>query len=175
MSITDPTGPTTNLSVASGSGYASLTGTGETTSPGDLTQDGGLYVDVASTALSDAFKVVDSTGKGIGLFSSGSVAIQQDVSGVTVACLSTGVEITNSIGSSGIVINNTNGTGLIDINGGGTPININGGGTATSDITVGDNIDAVGFFGVTPTGRQVSGGTLAGVIAGLVALGLFTS
>jgi hypothetical protein len=27
----------------------------------------------------------------------------------------------------------------------------------------------------TPTGPQVSGGTLAGVIAGLVALGLFSS
>lgn len=31
------------------------------------------------------------------------------------------------------------------------------------------------FFGVTGVGQQVSGGTLAGVIAGLVALGLFSS
>lgn len=34
---------------------------------------------------------------------------------------------------------------------------------------------ACGFFGATPVAPQVSGGTTAGVIAGLVALGLFTS
>jgi hypothetical protein len=33
----------------------------------------------------------------------------------------------------------------------------------------------VGFYGVAPVARQVSGGTLAGVISGLVALGLFSS
>lgn len=32
-----------------------------------------------------------------------------------------------------------------------------------------------GFFNVVPTTQQASGGTLAGVIAGLVALGLFSS
>ena len=32
-----------------------------------------------------------------------------------------------------------------------------------------------GFFGASGVGPQVSGGTLAGVIAGLVALGLFSS
>jgi hypothetical protein len=33
----------------------------------------------------------------------------------------------------------------------------------------------LGFFGASAVGPQVSGGTLAGVIAGLVALGLFSS
>ena len=33
----------------------------------------------------------------------------------------------------------------------------------------------LGFFGASAVGPQVSSGTLAGVIAGLVALGLFSS
>ena len=36
-------------------------------------------------------------------------------------------------------------------------------------------VSTLGFFGHTPVAEQVSGGTLAGVIAGLVALGLFSS
>lgn len=35
--------------------------------------------------------------------------------------------------------------------------------------------NTIGFLGAAPVGQQVSGGTLAGVIAGLVALGLFSS
>lgn len=37
------------------------------------------------------------------------------------------------------------------------------------------SVTKIGFFGTTPVAEQVSGGTLAGVIAGLVALGLFSS
>jgi hypothetical protein len=49
--ITNPTGPTTNLSVPAGSGggYLSLTGPGRTATPGDLTQAGGFTVNAAST------------------------------------------------------------------------------------------------------------------------------
>ncbi len=45
--------------------------------------------------------------------------------------------------------------------------------TATTILQLGDA--KIGFYGVTPVVRQVSGGLLANTIAGLVALGLFSS
>lgn len=45
--------------------------------------------------------------------------------------------------------------------------------TATTMLTIGDN--KLGFFAAAPVAQQVSGGTAAGAIAGLVALGLFSS
>lgn len=42
-------------------------------------------------------------------------------------------------------------------------------------FSVSPTSQAIGFFGKTPAVQQVSGGTLAGVINGLVALGLFSS
>ena len=50
----------------------------------------------------------------------------------------------------------------------GLTLDDNGGGLTISAATI-------GFFGAPPVAKQVSGGTLAGVIAGLVALGLFSS
>jgi hypothetical protein len=40
---------------------------------------------------------------------------------------------------------------------------------------IGPTVNKHGWFGATPVGQRVSGGTLAGVIAGLVSLGLFSS
>ena len=64
-------------------------------------------------------------------------------------------------------------------------IYVTGGNQAVSYITIGNIIQTsytgigavnkLAFFGVAPVLQQVSGGTLAGVIAGLVALGLFSS
>jgi len=50
VTVTNPTGPVVDLHVAGGGGglYASLTGPGETVTPGDLTQAGGLYVNSPS-------------------------------------------------------------------------------------------------------------------------------
>ena len=47
------------------------------------------------------------------------------------------------------------------------------GATGNTVIRIGTNLLA--FFDVAPVGQQASGGTTAGVIAGLVALGLFSS
>lgn len=44
VTVTNPTGPTTNLEVASLSAYASLTGPGQTVTPGALTQAGDFTV-----------------------------------------------------------------------------------------------------------------------------------
>jgi hypothetical protein len=42
-------------------------------------------------------------------------------------------------------------------------------------VNVGSNGGKVGFLGASPVVQQMSGGDVAGVIAGLVALGLFSS
>jgi hypothetical protein len=65
VTITNPSGPTVDLSASGGGGgvYASLTGPGETTSPGSLTQHGGFFV-------------TDSTGTGITLASNGPVEVE---------------------------------------------------------------------------------------------------
>ena len=64
-------------------------------------------------------------------------------------------------------------------------IYLTGGSQTSGTITIGNIIQVsetfagsvikLGFFGVAPVAQQVSGGTLTGVIAGLVALGLFSS
>jgi hypothetical protein len=47
--------------------------------------------------------------------------------------------------------------------------------TSTLYVNRSGGTPVIGHFGVSPVGRQASGGTLAGVIAGLVATGLFSS
>ena len=58
--------------------------------------------------------------------------------------------------------------GLVDITS--TTLDI-----SSDNVQIGVSTSLIGIFGATPVGPQVSGGTLSGVIAGLVALGLFTS
>jgi hypothetical protein len=130
------------LPAAPSAGYDSLTGAGETATPGDLTQAGG-------------FTVNDTAGDGIALISTGEAYMDAPVvelispssagigSGVTIQAQASVGAVTISAGSGGLVINITSGK--------------------------------IGFLGATPVVKQVSGGTLAGVIAGLVALGLFSS
>ena len=156
-------------------GYASLTGTGETATPGDLTQSGGLTINVPST---------DTMGVTITQNGSGGVVIND-------TSASNGIWFTE-FGTGGIFLHNENsgevtiaqdGTGGIQIEDRST------GGlflTSTSSVTITGNTSTIynigaaagakiGFFGNTPVIPQVSGGTLSGVIAGLVALGLFSS
>lgn len=132
--------------------YASLTGPGETATPGALTQagdvtiDGGLYVsDLAAYGIN----LTTESGFGVVVLNSGGVAELFS-------------PITNLYGPAGAVVNIIPGTLSvgITIDGGAQTIQINvAGGTLTFDIG----------------NAQVSGGTLAGVIAGLVDLGLFSS
>ena len=189
MSITDPTGPTTNLSVASGSGYASLTGTGKTATPGDLTQAGGLTLNIpAGDAM--AFKVEDLSGNGAVIDSTGLISLGHTFPGTADFF---GITTT----SAGPVEIGYNQSALITVNPGAITIYTNnpGGQTANtttidssylyitggivdisaSEIEIGSSTSTIGFFGASPIAPQVSGGTLAGVIAGLVALGLFSS
>lgn len=101
------------------------------------------------------------------------------------------VTITGVSGTSALVANTVNGFAA-QLNGGTTTnqsfgLAVNAG-TSASDqalLVRSGNAGSVflqilgngnlAFFGVTPVGRQVSGGTVVGVIAGLIALGLFSS
>jgi hypothetical protein len=95
VTITNPTGPVVNLS-APGSGggvpYASLTGPGFTTTPGDLTQAGGFTVNGAS---GDA---VDLTAGNILLLQGGATSL-------TSAGITLGAGSNNAITVTGFAVN----------------------------------------------------------------------
>ena len=202
---------------ATGSGgYASLTGPGQSTTPGDLTQAGG-------------FTVNDSVGDGITLNTAGfliAASVETDASAsgsyyvtattaIVLTCGSASIAVgsagtqsviggavtvddtlgggflysaggtiggaTFNCGSSGFTVTTT-GTGSVNIstsNSGQIFLTSFGGvlisGAGGYGVQVGTGGDKVGFFGTIPTTQPASGGTLAGVIAGLVALGLFSS
>jgi hypothetical protein len=156
---------TTKWGTSSG-GYASLTGTGETATPGDLAQSGGLAVTIPS-GDSTGFQVTDNGSGGVSITTIAS-------NGLSLSALS-GAWLYLSANSSGEVhlFKGTGTTGQILISNAGSGnivITCPGGG----NVYVAQS-GSLSFFGVSPVGRQASGGTLAGVIAGLVALGLFSS
>ncbi len=164
-------------------GYKSLTGAGETSTPGDLIQDGG-------------FTVTDSDGDGIDLVTFGTLNIQTIGGTIQISATDNGaiVKITaqGSGGhqADGIIIS----TAADDVDDGGGSIFIGAGAEGGQQLYLGGSADGSGSSwaikiagggtdvafagGVTLSGGegpQVSGGTLAGVIAGLVALGWFSS
>lgn len=155
--------------------YASLTGEGEVSTPGDLTQAGG-------------FTVTDSAGDGITLQSADTVALEADtinldggvvninssgnigLAGTNITEQATGTLLLE--GASEAVLEATDAAGEASIVAHSTSCQIVL--TATGNKI---NLDCseIKFFSGAAVGPQASGGTLAGVIAGLVALGLFTS
>lgn len=201
ITVTSPTGPTVNVEVHQPV-YASLSGAGEGSSPGALTQDGALSVEGDLTVNATSLPTVSFTTAGGNLIMSGpdgtffngeemtlfmSSLIEVDVPGVlcdyfessiqqrTIWESSPGVfhlaavDFTADSGSpppfsAAIISLLTSADGAVWIQ-------------PTTDWVTGttDTPGKVSFFGVTPVAAQVSGGTTAGVIAGLVALGLFSS
>jgi hypothetical protein len=86
VTITNPTGPTTDLHVAAGGGlYASLTGSGETVTPGGLVQAGGLTINTSPGDPGGSGFHVAATG-----FSGSTVAASIDSSGGGNIRISTG-------------------------------------------------------------------------------------
>jgi len=157
---------------ASGGGVVSLSGPGLTATPGDLTQSGALTITMPSTEyyalnlqqVGDAYpEVVFSLGApqelyiGTGTTDStlGNPVIALINGNTYIECESTGPNNYLILESSAVSI---------------TLFNTDAAGTGI--LFTHNNI---GFFGVPTVAQQVSGGTLAGVIAGLVALGLFSS
>ena len=129
-------------------GYASLTGPGQTASPGDLTQEGGLQVnvdaastigfDVNNSSTNSPINLIDSGGRGINIETSGNI---------------------------GLFLNSGTGTGGITLQDGGT--------FGIEMIT-----DLLGFFSTTPvtqptvTGSRGGNAALASLLTALSDLGL---
>lgn len=144
-----------------GGGYASLTGPGQTATPGDLTQQGGL--------------TVDDNGDGVTLNTSGGVAVNDSSSSGGFYVTATGTGGITLLSAYGVLIaNNGNpGDGFIQISS-------NNGLVLTEDSTLGVQVQAntpgnLGFYGATPVTRPAAPVTLGDVIAGLQALGLFAT
>lgn len=155
-----------------GGGYASLTGTGETTSPGVLTQQG-PWVVVTSTAD-------PSTGDGISMVSTGqTVHIANSTGG--------GLSLTNTtatFGGAATVITSA-GTSGTTVTGPYTYIYATshlylGTGT-TPEVTMGTPGGKLGFFGATPvvqynvTGSRGGNAALTNLLTALNLLGLIVN
>lgn len=177
--INDSTTPIPVVTVG-GMAYVSLTGAGETATPGDLTQLGG-------------FTVTDAAGDGITLDSgSGTAHLELDGGGnaslYSVETLFLGNADQDAISLRGDSIDAAG--GLVQfVSSGDSEYQSTAGNLRLIAGTSGDlsivlasgansitiASDLLGFFASSPVGPQVSGGTAAGAIAGLVALGLFSS
>lgn len=139
------------------------------TTPGTLYFGDGT-IDPTSAGHINAFGYTQSDT--LLLEGSNGITLQSDsaggnIGGIDLLCYdSTGIAIVvkGSTNNANIEVSNS-GTGNVVLN------SVNG-----SVVIVSSAAGKLSFFGKTPAvGPQVSGGTLAGVIAGLVALGLFSS
>ena len=141
---------------APSSGYASLTGAGETVTPGDLTQAGALTV--TNAGANDTF--INNTPT-----ASGDIRLEQDGSGhIVLETQASAAGITLSDAGAGGVYIQTTGTGTLWLEDDGT------GGVQIQGKAAG----TLGFFGATPVTKQATPVTLGDVIALLQAYGLST-
>ena len=182
------TGDVTITATGGGGGYASLTGAGETGTPGDLDQEGGFTVNEAG---STGINLNDSGTGGINLTDTGA-------NGVNLSAPTGGVYLTASGAGGGIYLqggdtagggmflmdNSTNSieivednpsTGAIIIH---TTSGTNSGGVKITDAGTGgvqvqtNASGLLGFFGVTPVTQPAAPTTLPQVITLLHNLGL---
>lgn len=155
--------------------YASLTGPGETETPGALTQAGDLLITNADGYIAYQFSADGSIQLGYDNGAGGPPGPGPYPQSLFEYLFNRTTEVSNdwSIGVGGsFAVGADSLTLTADTLGLVGPVTIQGL-TGSTVIRVGDNLLA--FFDETPVGRQVSGGTTAGVIAGLVNLGLFSS
>lgn len=174
----DPSGLEWAAGGGGGGGYKSLTGAGETTTPGDLTQAGGFTVD-------------DVNGDGIMLTSADSDSLELLVG--TDGTFGPGVFMNEAGQAAGINLLENLGWGVNLTTAGTTPAKIaltagnNSGltlsGSASSESTLDDGGSVglliltetghkLGFYGAAPVAQPAAPTTLAEVIAALQALGL---
>ena len=133
---------------AVGTGYASLTGPGQTVTPGDLTQEGGLTVQC--TFGSAGFQVYGDDGGTLGVDPGGSPGV--------------------GIGSPALIslINSGHGAIALGAGLGGMTLTAAGAGIIICGAT-----EQLSFFNVPVVSQQPAPSTLADVITGLQNLGLF--
>jgi hypothetical protein len=173
-------------------GYASLTGPGQTTTPGKLTQAGDFEVDSAGTTGvllnntgSGGISLVDDSNAGIAIVEHGAGIAEMQATGTG------GVQLFIPIGASGqmVIFNTGSGGTLIEDDVSGMIIRQKGSGDLEIDnvgtgrvLLNGPNAAGVvinsaptnflSFFGVTAVQQQATPVTLADVIALLQAYGL---
>jgi hypothetical protein len=158
-------------------GYASLTGPGQTATPGDLTQEGGFFVD-------------DSAGHGVSLISNGGFIIEED-SGNNCFILDSGgtlfiqagltqVETTGTAGGISLLDHTLGGSGTgIKLLSDNIGVTLSGGGAGA--IEVGATGDGIGFYGhgvaakPTVTGSRGANAALTSLLTALASLGLITN
>jgi hypothetical protein len=145
-----------------GSGIASLSGPGLTASPGALNQNGNLTISGSLDVATHNDINISSTDGIIKIQSSqGPVFIDSYYSGIGLygnisAIIKSDNQVIVGTNNAYIALNENNGSG-------------------SGSIDVGPNASSIGFLGATPVAKQVSGGTISGVIQGLINLGLFSS
>lgn len=142
-----------------GGGYASLTGPGQTTTPGDLTQAGGLTVNTDSTTsmgiqLNDTSShgaYLNSYGSGgAGIFDHGGIGINIDVGGVGNITITPGGGMTiNDSTAHGTTVRESGSGSLLITSSGSGGINIYNNGTGAQGISVFDNAPAGSGTGVS--------------------------
>lgn len=166
--------------------YASLTGPGETTTPGALTQQGGFDVQGGATGAITLTSgtLVDISGgssDGSGVDISGVGPLGTNTSPVTISSAANG-NVTITSAQAKVILQTTNSPSSITLNGaalGGGSIDID----ATNYISlqgaqldIGGGSSAIGFFGATPVTLQSSIGvtTVAQVVTILKNYGLLS-
>jgi hypothetical protein len=156
-------------------GYASLTGPGQTATPGGLVQAGSFEVD--SSEFGGGVKIDNAApaGNGIELLdtSAGGIKLESKAPGSGGITLNDssggGVLVETTIPFDSIYIASADELGLVSAGGNGVSINDTGGGGVNVQTNAGGNL---GFFAVGPVAQQATPVTLADVIALLQAYGL---
>ena len=141
VTVTNGSGPVTDLSASGGSGgYKSLTGPGETTTPGKLTQDGPFIVNDSGVTLT-----IDSGVSNTSLIDSVSSALDIECSAGYATLSGTVARLLSRTGD-----------GNVQVSGGGSNI----GGDYSN---VGDTGHEIGFFNLGSATHQTVAGTLSAV------------
>lgn len=184
VSITDPTGPTVDLSVSGGGGgYDSLTGPGETSPTGKLTQSGELEVLLLLTADDGIITGTGATNtlKGTTVIENGPITISNTSGGNFIDITTAGStgQITISAGSGGLDLSSQQDVS-ITAGGAGHTAAIGGADTTSVSSTANGEVHIqpsstgkLSFYGQFPAVVQAAAPTTLGqVITLLTNLGL---
>ena len=156
VTVTNPFGPVVNLHVATGGGggYASLTGPGFTTTPGDLTQAGGFTVNAGTSmgiALNSTTGITGTATNGISFTGQGSFGVQI-TSGVSGSGSTGGMTLTD-YSNTGISINaagpSVSGSGRLDLLSQHSTVRIVGNAGVTVASQLGNGITIAAGIGTT--------------------------
>jgi hypothetical protein len=159
---TDPQNPVVS-STGSGGGYASLTGPGETTTPGDLTQAGNLIIGSVASPFALETEIITSLSNTtrIEISRNGVIGYAQGITGSLVQLGATSQQ--TLVQGSDVAIQ---GDGI------GSQVNIGVDGLQAFEAVENSGAAQLGFYNHTPVSQAAHPVTLADVITLLTNLGL---